>query len=82
MADADKLFHTVIQVEVLSQGPVPDPIDLKDVAWEIDEGEWSGSVRQVRYREVDGSEMARLLMAQGSSPEFLGLNADGSEVES
>jgi len=81
MADADKLYHTVIQVEVLSQGPVPDPISLKDVAYEIDEGEWSGSVRQVRYREVDGPEMAGLLKAQGSDPEFLGLTDDGSEAD-
>lgn len=77
----DKLFHTIIEVEVLSHGPVPDPISLITVADEIINGEWSGVARQVRAREVDGPEMARLLQAQGSDPAFMGLNDDGSEFE-
>ena len=74
-------YRTVIQVEVLSQEPLPGLIDLAGIAAEIVDGECSGSVQTISEEAVDGPTMARLLRAQGSDPEFLGLTEDGREIE-
>jgi hypothetical protein len=66
---APKFYVTKFEVTVLSQTP-----DLS-----------GGSAqrtrrRQVEAREVNGAEMALLLRAQGSDPEFFGIDDEGNPV--
>lgn len=74
------MFKTVIQVVVLGHDPLPN-CDLAHVAYLITEGDCSGQVTTISEEQVDGPTMVRLLQEQGSDPEFLGLNEDGSEIE-
>lgn len=74
MAKKQKYYRTVIEVEVLSEEPV-DFDTLADVAHEIVEGDCSGQWHtKVDNQEVDGPEMAKLLIAQGSDPGFFNLD--------
>lgn len=63
-------YRTIIQVEVLSDSPY-GVTNLEDVAYDIDKGVCSGVVKIVSSEEVSKEKMAKLLIAQGSDPEFL-----------
>ena len=75
-----KFFRTVYQVEVLSGELIEGGIPIEHLAYQIDEGDYSGSIT-ITSEEVDGPTMARMLVAQGSDPGFFQLDADGEEVE-
>ena len=81
MISTRTFYRTIITVEVLSEDPLPPEMDLEDVALEIHSGDYSGDVKFGPAEPVDGPEMARLLKAQGSAPEFFQLNEDGEDVE-
>lgn len=75
-------YRTVIKVEVLSESPLDaDMVSLDDISYFITFGNCSGLVTQESAEEVDAPTMARLLLAQGSDPEFFGLNEAGEEVQ-
>ena len=76
-----RFYRTVITIEVLSEEPV-EAMDVDDIAYEIREGSYSGEVEFGPSEVVDGPTMARLLMKQGSDPEFFGLDDEGNPVES
>lgn len=63
-------YRTIIQVEVLSESPY-GVTNLEDIAYDIDQGGCSGVVKIVSSEEVSKEQMAELLIAQGSDPEFL-----------
>ncbi|MGV8847217.1 hypothetical protein [Tessaracoccus sp.] len=65
------LFRTVIHLEILSVGPVPDETDLAVITYQMDQGDYSGMVIDSSSEEVTRERMAELLIAQGSDPEFL-----------
>lgn len=67
----EKYYRTVIQVEVLSEGEPADTTSLEIIGEQIDSGDWSGKVTVLSSEPVGRKEMARLLRAQGSAPEFL-----------
>jgi len=64
------LYRTLFVVEVLSNTPVAN-YDLRDIAYEISEGDCSGRVAVLDDREVDKKDMTKLLQSQGSDPSFL-----------
>jgi hypothetical protein len=75
-------WKTVIQVEILSEnGPVPDGMDLDDIAYEIIDGDWSGQTKVVETKQLSAKEAADALIEQDSDPEFFGLDEAGKEVE-
>ena len=68
------MYHqTLIQIEVLSEHPIPDGCSLESIVREIDTGDYSGNWRITQSDEVDQNTMADLLRKQGSDPEFLGI---------
>ena len=79
-ANQRKYHRTVIQVEVLSEEPYTVE-DLKDVSYDISEGHCSGQVEVLLREEVDGTSMAKLLLEQGSDPEFFRLDGDGNDLD-
>lgn len=84
-----KYWKTVVQIEILSEGDEPpfagaigdDMPSLAVIEYQIEHGEWSGVVKVHKQEEVTPVEMAKLLLAEGSDPEFLGLKEDGSPAE-
>lgn len=67
-------------MEVLTEDyPVPDD-DLMYIAHEIVYGDSSGAVKETVREIVSAKDMAGYLMAQGSDPEFFGLNENGDDM--
>ena len=72
-------YKTVIQVEVLSEDPGVENLELEEVAHQIVHGDCSGSIKVVSSDEIDGAAAAKALSAQGSDPEFFSLDEDGHD---
>jgi hypothetical protein len=76
-----KFYRTVIQIEILSEDPY-ETNDLNTIEYDITEGRCSGNAKDIIRNEVkNGKEMADLLTAQGSAPEFFNLNDAGENVD-
>ena len=74
-----KYHRTVIQVEVLSEEPYEFE-NLGNLAYDIEEGDCSGSASIVEIKELTGKQMAKALKSQGSDPEFFQLDKDGNSI--
>jgi hypothetical protein len=74
-------YKTIIQVEVLSEEPIPDPLDLGQLYDETYDGEWSGRIVNMVSEELDGLQAAKALWNQGSDSEFFRLSEDGEDLE-
>lgn len=80
MSDDEKLYRTIVQVEVLSRGPLEFE-DLADLHEMITDGHFSGEY-EVKSSEVVGrAEMRKLLEAQRSDPDFFDELDEDDEVE-
>ena len=73
-------YRTIFTVEVLSEYPL-DVCNLATVDRLITEGGCSGVVTHSDSVELSAKEAAAALMAQGSDPEFFGLDSDGNEID-
>jgi hypothetical protein len=73
-------YRQVFEIEVLSDD---EPIDgdLENIRYQITDGHCSGVIHETICETVTPERMAKLLIAQGSDPEFFGLNENGEEVE-
>lgn len=71
MTDTKTYHRTVITVEVLTADDPLDVVCLEDLGHLIDTGDASGQVEVTEREEVGPLRMARLLVAQGSDPNFL-----------
>jgi hypothetical protein len=82
MATKKKLYRNVYVVEILSEEPLGDGMTLEQLQYEMLEGDCSGVVKH-KYidQEVRGRKAAKMVMAQGSNPEFFGMNEFGNEAE-
>ena len=68
-------------MEILSEGPIGDA-DMQTILYNTMEGGWSGkNTTEIQDQEVSAKKMAKLLIEQGSDPEFFGLDEDGNEIE-
>ncbi len=79
-----KFYRTVFQIEVLSEEKfdAKGDMSLTDIDEAITNGDCSGVVKTIVDNEVKtGEEMAKLLMAQGSAPEFFRLDYDGNSLD-
>lgn len=74
-----RLIRQVVQVEILREDE-PLPEDLAVIGQDILDGDSSGRVQTISVEDVTGAAMARLLIAQGSDPEFLGLDSSGADL--
>ncbi len=64
------LYRRIIVLEVLSDAD-PSYAGLEDVAYQISEGDWSGTILSDTTSEIDADLMRQLLVSQGSDPTFL-----------
>ena len=92
MSDEDqkspRKFHKIVyKCEVLvDNAAVAESMSMglwrmDEVAHEIENGGSSGSFGVESVEEVDGPTMAKLLMEQGSDPEFFQLDEEGNDIE-
>lgn len=73
-------YRTVFRVEVLSEEPLPR-MELKDIAFQIEEGGCSGTCVQTEERKLDGLQAAKNLLHQRSDPSFLRLTNNGHDTD-
>lgn len=76
------LYRSVIQIEVLSEEPIPDEMTLNDIEDECNTGSFSGVHDwKVRNEKVEGIEAVKLTQAQGSSIDFFSMDENGNEID-
>lgn len=75
-----KYYKTIYTIELLTEDPMPDPVDIETIHYEMSEGRASGMFKETKVETLSGPEMAKALIAQGSDPEFLFLNEDGEDI--
>jgi len=73
-----KYYRTLFQLEVLSDRPSTD-YSISEIAHEGVEGDFSVKTIVMSVDEVNKEQMAELLIAQGSDPEFLIQEDDDEE---
>lgn len=77
-----KIYRTVIQIEVLSEDPIPGDMTLDQVEEECNTGSFSGVHDFIKINEeIEGEEAAKAVRAQGSSPDFFQMDENGDEIE-
>lgn len=81
MASKRKFYKTVIKIEVISEGKVPDFDGLGSLYYFITEGNGSGQYDTVSTKELSSKQAAKELIKQGSDPEFFGLDEKGNNVQ-
>lgn len=74
-----KFYKTIVTVEILSDELIEQP-SLADINYQIMEGDWSGQYSVTSSTEITPAEMAQAMIAQGSDPEFFGLNDLGEDI--
>lgn len=79
MTNQRKFYRSVIQIEILSETPFLWN-SLEDVKISIERGECSGEIRQIiENQKINAQETAKLLIQQGSDPEFFCLTENGED---
>jgi hypothetical protein len=80
--ESTRKFHrTLYSVEVLSEAPIPDEMDLGDVIREMGAGDYVGAVREESSIEVNAALTVRALYRLGSEPGFFQLTDSGGDAE-
>lgn len=75
-----KFYRTLLTLEILSEyDPVTD-MSLADINYAITEGDYSGVMSVQSFEQLTSKQMADCTIAQGSDPEFFGLDATGNDV--
>jgi hypothetical protein len=82
MAKKKTLYRTLIQVEVLSEEPIPEDMTLDQIEEECNTGSFSGVHDYiVRNKKVKGIEAVTLVLKQGSSPDFFQMDENGNDLK-
>ena len=76
-----KFYKTTITFEVLSEEPIPSWMELQNIVYETEEGDYSGATVGNVQVELDGKQAVKELAAQGSDPEFFRLDEEGNDLE-
>ena len=73
-----KIYRTVICYEILSDEPINIINSLNEISNEVTDGSWSGRFleNKVTDEELEGKFAVNAIKAQGSSPEFFGIDDD------
>ena len=80
MATKKKLYHKRIVVDVLSETPIPDGMNLADLEYEMKQGDYVGNTETKKDQIVTGRKAAKMVMETGSDPMFFQMNEFGNEV--
>jgi hypothetical protein len=75
-----KFYKTVIPMEILSEEPIPEGIEVERIMEEATSGDYSARMLPLSREVLDGQQAAEALLSQGSSPDFFSLTLDGEDV--
>jgi hypothetical protein len=75
-----KFFKTIISIEVLSEEPIPDGMELDSIVREAREGDFSMRPLKHDETEINGKQAARALLKQGSDPSFFSLTEKSEDA--
>lgn len=82
MKSQRKFYKTVVQVEVLSEGClIREGESLASIARMISEGDWSGKVKIVKTKELNGAQAAKTLFDHGNKPALFLLTPSGADLK-
>ncbi len=73
-----RFYRKVITVTILAEDPIGDH-DLDTVHYQIKQGDWSGQVTHGETKQINGKQMAKALVRQGSDPGFFRLTKNGED---
>ena len=77
----DRKFHKrLLTIEVLSEEPIPEGMEVEDIIIEAKEGGYSMRIASDTETELNGEEAAKALAVQGSSSDFFSLTESGEDV--
>jgi len=75
------LYRSVFQIEVLSEEPIPEDMNIDEIQEECNNGSYSGVHDwKVRNKEVVGKRAVNMVVNQGSDPEFFQMDSRGYEL--
>ena len=81
MVSNRKFYKQEIHVVILTEEPWDDTAELADIGYEVLEGSDVLHSIAIETQEVDGVEMAKLLVEANSEPGFFMLTEDGEDGE-
>ena len=75
-----KFTKTVIAIEVISDEPIPDGMELTSIINNCIYGNWSMRPLKHEATTVNGKQAAAILIRQASDPSFFNLDAKGNDL--
>lgn len=76
-----KIYRTLVTIEVLSEEPIEESMSLDDIEYECNSGSFSGVHDwKVRNEELVGQAAVDAVLAQGTSPDFFGMDENGNDI--
>ena len=76
-----KFYRTTIALEILSENPIPEGLEVADIVDEAVHGAYSMRHLPSTVTVLDGKEAADNLAVQGSDCHFFSLTPEGNDVE-
>jgi hypothetical protein len=76
-----KFYKTIFKLEVLSEDPIPEDADLRNILKECTDGGYSGDVKRDKQFMLNGRMAARALENQHSDPGFFRLTKEGEDAD-
>ena len=74
-----KIYKTVLTVVILSETPYRQT-NLKEVGYDITEGDCTGGVVEEIHTELIGEEAAKEMYNVGSQPDFFMMDEEGNDT--
>jgi hypothetical protein len=75
-----KFYKRRLTIEVLSEEPIPDGMEVESIIEEAKSGDYSMRIAEDTETELNGKQAARALLKQGSDPSFFQLTAKGEDT--
>ena len=76
-----KFYKRTVTLEILSEEPIPPGMDIANVIFEAQNGDYSMREFGEKEVELNGKEAAEALRNQDSDPSFFRLTDDGNDLE-
>ena len=75
-----KFYKRLLTIEVISEKPIPDGMEIEAIVDEAKRGSYSMRIAKDVKTELNGKQAARVLLNQGSFPDFFSLTEKGEDV--
>lgn len=76
-----EFYHTMLMVDVLSEGTIPTEMVPDDILREMDSGEFVGRTKRIATIPLHRKDVVAATKAYGSSPDFFNLDAEGNDLD-